>query len=147
MEKVGEKAQNHFRSKNLKFVDEDQLILNQDLTSKKVSNGARIFYYAEVKRMRKIICQEIPILLDELTMSREECERVISELKKDEHPLNEIKRVKISLSADGRLDVEYDVEQPKFERIRRITGYLTGTLDRWNDSKKAEELERVKHGE
>ena len=33
-----------------------------------------------------------------------------------------------------------------FERIRRITGYLVGTLDRWNDAKKAEEKDRVKHG-
>ena len=33
----------------------------------------------------------------------------------------------------------------KFERLRRITGYLVGTLDRWNDAKKAEEHERVKH--
>lgn len=34
----------------------------------------------------------------------------------------------------------------KFERIRRITGYLVGTLDKWNDAKKAEERDRVKHG-
>lgn len=33
----------------------------------------------------------------------------------------------------------------KFERIRRITGYLTGGLDRWNDGKRAEEHDRVKH--
>lgn len=33
----------------------------------------------------------------------------------------------------------------KFERIRRITGYLVGTLDRFNDAKKAEESDRVKH--
>lgn len=33
----------------------------------------------------------------------------------------------------------------KFERLRRITGYLVGTLDRWNDGKKAEEAVRVKH--
>lgn len=33
----------------------------------------------------------------------------------------------------------------KFERLRRITGYLVGTLDRWNDAKKAEESARVKH--
>ena len=32
-----------------------------------------------------------------------------------------------------------------FERIRRITGYLVGTMDRWNDAKKAEERDRVKH--
>ena len=34
----------------------------------------------------------------------------------------------------------------KFERIRRITGYLVGTLERWNNAKKAEEHDRVKHG-
>ncbi len=34
----------------------------------------------------------------------------------------------------------------KFQRIRRITGYLVGTLDKWNDAKKAEEKDRVKHG-
>ena len=33
----------------------------------------------------------------------------------------------------------------KFERIRRITGYLVGTMDRWNDAKSSEETERVKH--
>jgi len=32
-----------------------------------------------------------------------------------------------------------------FERIRRITGYLVGTIDRWNNAKKAEERDRVKH--
>lgn len=35
----------------------------------------------------------------------------------------------------------------KFERIRRITGYLVGTVDRFNDGKKAEEHDRVKHTE
>lgn len=34
----------------------------------------------------------------------------------------------------------------RFERIRRVTGYLVGTLDRFNDAKKAEVLDRVKHG-
>ena len=33
----------------------------------------------------------------------------------------------------------------KFERIRRITGYLVGTLDRFNNAKRAEEHDRVKH--
>ncbi len=35
---------------------------------------------------------------------------------------------------------------PKFERIRRITGYLVGTIDRWNNAKRAEEGDRLKHG-
>lgn len=34
----------------------------------------------------------------------------------------------------------------KFERIRRITGYLVGTIDRFNDAKASEVKERVKHG-
>lgn len=32
-----------------------------------------------------------------------------------------------------------------FERIRRITGYLVGSVDRFNNAKKAEEKDRVKH--
>lgn len=36
-------------------------------------------------------------------------------------------------------------EGVSFERIRRITGYLVGTLDRFNDGKRAEERDRVKH--
>ena len=36
-------------------------------------------------------------------------------------------------------------EGVKFERIRRITGYLVGTTDRFNDAKRAEEHDRVKH--
>ena len=37
-------------------------------------------------------------------------------------------------------------ENIPFERIRRITGYLVGTTDRWNNAKKAELADRVKHG-
>ena len=37
-------------------------------------------------------------------------------------------------------------EGVKFERIRRITGYLVGTVDRFNNGKRAEVMDRVKHG-
>lgn len=43
----------------------------------------------------------------------------------------------------GRSDL--DENDIKFERIRRITGYLVGTLDRFNNAKRAEEKNRVKH--
>lgn len=33
-----------------------------------------------------------------------------------------------------------------FERVRRITGYLVGAMNKWNDAKRAEEGDRVKHG-
>jgi ribonucleoside-triphosphate reductase len=36
-------------------------------------------------------------------------------------------------------------EDVPFERIRRITGYLVGTLDRFNNAKRAEEKDRVRH--
>ena len=36
-------------------------------------------------------------------------------------------------------------EDVKFERIRRITGYLVGTIDRFNDGKTAEVKDRLKH--
>lgn len=42
----------------------------------------------------------------------------------------------------GRVEETGDVG---FERIRRITGYLTGTMGHWNDAKTAEEQDRVKH--
>ena len=37
-------------------------------------------------------------------------------------------------------------EGVEFERIRRITGYLVGTVDRFNNAKKCEVNDRVKHG-
>ena len=44
------------------------------------------------------------------------------------------------------VELRYELPRPvPFERIRRITGYLVGTLDRFNDGKKAEERDRVKH--
>ena len=56
-----------------------------------------------------------------------------------------LKSIIVRQCADGKVDVDYSLQGEKFERIRRITGYLVGTIDRWNNSKKAEERERVKH--
>lgn len=45
------------------------------------------------------------------------------------------------------IDIEgYSDSGVPFERIRRITGYLTGNLSGWNDAKRAEEKDRVIHG-
>ncbi len=46
---------------------------------------------------------------------------------------------------DGRIQIDYVAHYRKFERIRRITGYLVGTTDRWNNAKRQEERDRVKH--
>ena len=47
-----------------------------------------------------------------------------------------------SIERDGN---SYIGEGGTFERIRRITGYLVGTVDRFNNAKKAELRDRVKH--
>ena len=46
---------------------------------------------------------------------------------------------------DGKVEIRYVTVLRKFERIRRRTGYLVGSVDRWNNAKRAEERERVKH--
>ena len=52
----------------------------------------------------------------------------------------------MTVELDGEF-VNITVHSPMrpFERIRRITGYLVGTMPRWNDAKRAEERDRVKH--
>lgn len=54
-------------------------------------------------------------------------------------------KVAVSIREDGQVALDYAAER-KFERIRRITGYLVGTVDRWNNGKRAELADRVKHG-
>ena len=52
----------------------------------------------------------------------------------------------LDISVDGEyVDLNYTFESVPFERIRRITGYLVGTVDRFNNAKKAEVKDRVKH--
>ena len=52
----------------------------------------------------------------------------------------------IQIKVDGEfVELTYDIGRVPFQRIRRITGYLVGTMDRWNDAKTAEEADRTKH--
>lgn len=52
----------------------------------------------------------------------------------------------IDVNVDGEfVGLTYHYSSQPFQRIRRITGYLVGTLDRFNDAKRAEERDRVKH--
>ena len=52
----------------------------------------------------------------------------------------------IDVRLDGEyVELAYHYSNQPFHRIRRITGYLVGTLDRFNNAKRAEERDRVKH--
>ncbi len=54
--------------------------------------------------------------------------------------------IAIDMEIDGEyVNCAYHFSAQPFERIRRITGYLVGTLDRFNNAKRAEEAARVKH--
>lgn len=57
----------------------------------------------------------------------------------------EPRHIDIKVCGD-EVELNYDLGPASFQRIRRITGYLVGTLDRFNNAKRAEEQDRVKHG-
>lgn len=58
------------------------------------------------------------------------------------------KRLKgLELHPDGEeIGIYYNLAYVPFNRLRRITGYLVGDLSRWNNGKRAEQADRVKHG-
>ncbi len=52
----------------------------------------------------------------------------------------------LNIELDGEdVNLKYTFQEVPFERIRRITGYLVGTMDHWNNAKASEEHDRVKH--
>lgn len=78
------------------------------------------------------------------TLPQEEIDQYVERAKK-KYPDQNITSIDIKLDGDF-VDIKYYTEPIKFQRIRRITGYLVGTLDNWNNAKRAEEAQRVKHG-
>lgn len=63
---------------------------------------------------------------------------------KQKHENKSIETIDITVD-DEYVDLHCTFEDIPFERIRRITGYLVGTVDRFNNAKRAEEKDRVKH--
>lgn len=84
------------------------------------------------------------IIVKNGTISEEEKNNYVKYLE-DKFPDKPLSSLEIGLDGEY-VNLNYKFEDVPFERIRRVTGYLTGTLDRWNDAKRAEEHDRVKHG-
>ena len=78
------------------------------------------------------------------TMTDQEKEAYVRRAR-EQYPDKRISAMDIAMDGDY-VDITYHWETVPFERIRRITGYLVGTLDRFNNGKRAEEADRVKHG-
>lgn len=76
-------------------------------------------------------------------IDQKEINAYIDYVKKN-NPNNEIEWINVELDGDYA-NLSYKLSPVPFERIRRITGYLVGTVDRFNNAKRAEERDRVKH--
>lgn len=77
-------------------------------------------------------------------MAENEQQEYVKHIKKN-NPDKIITALEIRLDGEF-VDLRYEYETVPFERIRRITGYLVGTLDRFNNAKGIEVGDRVKHG-
>lgn len=77
-------------------------------------------------------------------MSAEE-KKSYADYIKEKYPERIVKELNIRIDGDC-VEISYEYDTVPFERIRRITGYLVGDLSRWNNGKRAEEHDRVKHG-
>lgn len=78
------------------------------------------------------------------TLPQEEIEAYKEHARK-KYPNDYIDELILTLDGDY-VNMEIHKHAKPFDRVRRITGYLVGTLDRFNDGKRAEERDRVKHG-
>ncbi len=76
-------------------------------------------------------------------LPEEEIEKYIASAK-SRYPDKELNAVEFEVDGDY-VNASYRFGTEPFQRIRRITGYLVGTLDRFNNAKRAEEADRVKH--
>ena len=84
------------------------------------------------------------IIVNVIGMDEKEAEVYVDQaVKKYGNRLKEV-TVQPDPEDNDYVTMSYKLTQP-FERIRRITGYLVGTLDRWGNAKRAEERDRVKH--
>ena len=84
------------------------------------------------------------IIVNVIGMDEKEAEVYVNQaIQKYGHRLKGV-TVKPDPNDNDYAMVEYKFTQP-FERVRRITGYLVGTLDRWGNAKRSEERDRVKH--
>ena len=77
-------------------------------------------------------------------LTRKEIDAAIMKMRA-EHPDKEFTKM-VFEADDDFINVTYIYKPLPFQRIRRITGYLVGTLDRFNNAKRAEVNDRVKHG-
>lgn len=83
-------------------------------------------------------------------VSREKIREAVSKISYDPCHVSVLRNLGVQLLPDDEsarryYDEHSDYITPHFTRLARITGYLTSSIDTWNDAKKAELKARVKH--
>ena len=84
------------------------------------------------------------IIESNFDLTNEEAQAYIEYAEKKNHG-KKVEKLVIELMNDDDVRMECHLKPIQFEKVRRITGYLVGTVDRFNNGKKAEERDRVKH--
>lgn len=96
-----------------------------------------------VKKMECRVVDHVEVSITGGDMANEEVAVYLQQLQAKQ----QYKIIKADITIEDEfVNVSYKLENVPFERIRRITGYLVGSTERWCDSKQAEEHDRVKHG-
>lgn len=106
------------------------------------TENVRLFKYGGIK----IFVTDKPDSMLERDEIKNFAEQIIDKYKNDKaYSGRRILDIRFTVDEDDDISVQTNFEHIEFERVRRITGYLVGTLDRFNDGKRAEEHDRVKH--
>ncbi len=120
------------------------------LYNKPAKNELRVAYACVIiqveprRKVKAMVVNGIDVTLDGLTdISEKEIAGYIDLVQKKTN--EKISSLELKDAGNGKIDIHYVLQPQKFERIRRITGYLVGTIDRWNNAKQSEEHDRVKH--
>lgn len=92
--------------------------------------------YKSVVQGVKITCNE--------DLPKDYIEMYIAHVRSRNHGVSP-KSLEIMFDEDDYANLKYEIPSQPFEKIRRITGYLVGTVDRFNDAKRQEVEDRVKH--
>ena len=94
--------------------------------------------------MKERIVDGVVVTTNDPNMSDDEILAYISKTRETyitDYLTQEITALNIKATPDD-VEITYTMSLPKFERIRRITGYLVGTIDRWNNGKVSELKDR-----
>ena len=95
--------------------------------------------------MRKVI-DGIQILVSGCEgMQDKEIRAYINKVRPEKGVVLKKLNITIMPSDPDSVILDWKTDKKHFERIRRITGYLVGNMDRWNAAKRAEEHDRLKH--